>query len=166
MQGCEATQWWSPESGVLENGSSLCSATDAVTAATKKWKVDASGKMVTKKEKVAPVKKVSVLKIVLPKLRPGPRGTSEIELTLMKPIGVSKKFCFSDVPSSSLGQRNEVGPTAQMPGGMVTKAAGERAAHVIRFAGLGDSSPNTHGPSTTEKIVVANVLMHSVPTPS
>jgi hypothetical protein len=39
-----------------------------------------------------------MIKIVRPKPRPRSSGTSKIELALAKPIGVSKKFCFSDVP--------------------------------------------------------------------
>jgi hypothetical protein len=42
---------------------------------------------------------------------------------------VSNKFCFSDVPSSSLG--------------VMMNATGEHAARVIKFASLGNSSPNT-----------------------
>jgi hypothetical protein len=77
--------------------------TDAFTTAMRKRKFDALGKVAAKKAKVALAKKVGVLKIVWPKPRPGPRGMSAIELVLPKPIGVSKKFCFSDAPSSSLG---------------------------------------------------------------
>jgi hypothetical protein len=43
--------------------------------------------MAAKKMKVASAKKMGVIKIVRSKLRPGPRGTSEIELALAKPIG-------------------------------------------------------------------------------
>jgi hypothetical protein len=42
--------------------------------------------------KATPPKKTSVLKVVGPKAKPGPRGTSEIELALMKLIGVYKNF--------------------------------------------------------------------------
>jgi hypothetical protein len=50
------------------------------------------------KAKVSMAKKVGMIKIVWPKPIPRPSGTSKIELALAKPIGVSKKFCFSDVP--------------------------------------------------------------------
>jgi hypothetical protein len=65
----------------------------------RKQKADSSGKVATKKVKVALTKKVSMVKIVRPKPTPGPTGTSEIELALAKPPGVSKKFCFLDVLS-------------------------------------------------------------------
>jgi hypothetical protein len=104
---------------------------------------------------VALAKKVGVLKIVWPKPRPGPRGTSAIELVLPKPIGVSKKSCFSDAPSSSLGQRNEGGSAMQMPGGMVTNAVGECATRVLKFA---SSSP-------PKKAAARDVPMRSVAAP-
>jgi hypothetical protein len=53
--------------------------------------------MVPPPPKVGPAKKVGVLKISWTKARPGPQGTSDIELALVKPIGVSKKFCLLDV---------------------------------------------------------------------
>jgi hypothetical protein len=51
-------------------------------------------------------KKVSVLKITRPKAKLGPRGMSEIELALAKPVGISKKFCLLDVEASSHGLCN------------------------------------------------------------
>jgi hypothetical protein len=36
-----------------------------------------------------------------PKTKPGPQGTSEIELAPAKPVGVSKKFCLLDVTAQS-----------------------------------------------------------------
>jgi hypothetical protein len=72
------------------------SGTNAFTAATRKRKVDVTSR-------VALVKKVGIVKIVRPKTRLGPRGMSMIELALVKPIVVSKNFCFSYVPNSSLG---------------------------------------------------------------
>jgi hypothetical protein len=78
---------------------------------TKKRKAEMSKKVAMKKEKVVQSKatlakmvlpkKINILKEVRPKARPRPNGTSEIELTLTKPIRVSKKFCLLDVPSSS-----------------------------------------------------------------
>jgi hypothetical protein len=64
---------------------------------------------------------------------------------------VSKKFSFSDVLSSSLGQRDGGGSAAQMPGGLVVKAGGECADLVLKLTCLGDSSPNTHEPWPPEK---------------
>jgi hypothetical protein len=117
------------------------------------------------KAKVSMAKKVGMIKIVWPKPIPRPSGTSKIELALAKPIGVSKKFCFSDVPSSSLGQRDEGGSSVQMPRGQVMKAVGECTAQVLKFASLGDSSPDTHRPSPPEKTAAGDVPMPSVDTP-
>jgi hypothetical protein len=60
-----------------------------------------SSRMVPPPPKAGPAKKVGVLKIARPKVKPGTRGTSEIELALVKPIGVSKKFHLLDVVASS-----------------------------------------------------------------
>jgi hypothetical protein len=57
--------------------------------------------------KAAPPKKISVVKVNWPKAKPRARGTSEIELILTKPIGVSTKFCFSNMMSSSQSWRDE-----------------------------------------------------------
>jgi hypothetical protein len=51
--------------------------------------------------KSGPAKRISILKIARPKANPGPQGTSEIELALAKPVGVSKKFRVLDVVCSS-----------------------------------------------------------------
>jgi hypothetical protein len=58
-------------------------------------------KMAPPRPKVGSSKKVGVLMIARPKAKPGPQGTSEIELALAKTIGVSKKFCLLDVAASS-----------------------------------------------------------------
>jgi hypothetical protein len=131
----------------------LMSGIDAFAAAMRKWKADTSEKMAAKKAKVARVKKVGVIKIVQPKPRPGPRGTSEKELALAKPIGVSKKFCFSDVSSSSLGQCDECGSAAQMSGAG-NEGSWRVCCRVLKFASFGDSSPDTHGPSPLKKILL------------
>jgi hypothetical protein len=91
--------------------------TEAFMTATKKQKVDVSKKTVAKKVKVptakvapvkaAPPKKISVIKVNSLKAKPRVRGTSEIELILTKPIGVSTKFCFSNMLSSSQSWRHE-----------------------------------------------------------
>jgi hypothetical protein len=48
-------------------------------------------------------KKISIVKSARPRAKPGPQGTSEIELVLAKPIGVSKKFHLLDVIAPSYG---------------------------------------------------------------
>jgi hypothetical protein len=147
MYGREAAKQRSLELGVRANGSALCSMTDVghrcLYDGHEETKVGASRKTDVKKVKVALTKKISVVKVVRPNLRPGLRGTSEIELALAKPIWVSKKFCFSDMPSSSLGHHDEGGPIAQM--------TSKHTSHVIKFVSLGDSSPDTHRPSPLGK---------------
>jgi hypothetical protein len=64
-----------------------------------------------------------------------------------------------------VGQHDKDGPTTQMPEGLVMKASDEHAAHMIKFACLGDSSPDTHGPSPPEKAATKDVLMCSIATP-
>jgi hypothetical protein len=129
--------------------------TDAFTVATKKQKVNVSRKTVMKKGevspvkvtlvKVAPTKKISVMKVIRPKQKLRPRGTSKIELALAKPDGVSKKFCLSDILRFSQSWHDEGGPTVQ--------ATSERASHVISFANLGDSSPDTRETSPPGKTI-------------
>jgi hypothetical protein len=68
--------------------------------------------------KVAPVKavpmnKISVVKVIWLNSKSGSRGTFEIELALAKPTRVSKKFCFSDMPSSCQSRHDEGGPVVQ-----------------------------------------------------
>jgi hypothetical protein len=87
--------------------------------------------------------------------KPRPRGTSEIKLALAKPIGVSKKFCFSDMPTSPQGQHDGGGPAAQV--------VGERASRVISFASLCDSSPNTREASPPRK--TTDALVHPIVMP-
>jgi hypothetical protein len=85
-----------------------------------------SSRVVLPPPKAGPTKKVSVLKISHPKARPGPRGTSAIELALAKPLGVSKKFCLLHVAASSQA-----------------RAAGVATTHTARvpaFDNLGDDS--------------------------
>jgi hypothetical protein len=60
--------------------------------------------------KLGPSRKISIVKIAQPKAKPGPQGTSKIELALVKPIGVSKKFCLLDV--AALSYRLHVGGLA------------------------------------------------------
>jgi hypothetical protein len=87
--------------------------------------------------KIAPLKKISVVKVVQPSAKPEPQGTSEIELTLAKPIGVSKFFCLLDIPASSHGPHHE---------GLTMTKVGECAAHVVAFDNLGnDSSSDVRG---------------------
>jgi hypothetical protein len=86
-----------------------------------------SSKMVPPLPKVRPSKKVGVLKIAQLKAKPGPRCTSEIELALAKPVGVSKKFHLLDLAASSHKPRS-VG------------AATTRIARVSAFDNLDDDS--------------------------
>jgi hypothetical protein len=53
--------------------------------------------------KSCPARKIGVLKKAHPKVKPGPRGTSEIELAFTKPVGVSKMFHLLDATGSSHG---------------------------------------------------------------
>jgi hypothetical protein len=76
--------------------------------------------------RVGPTKKVGVLKISQSKARPGPRGTTTIELALVKPVEVSKKFCLLDVAASS--QAHTAGATMNC------------TARVPTFDNLGDDS--------------------------
>jgi hypothetical protein len=116
----------------------------ASQVAIKKWKAEVSKKPSAKRVKAGPsraapskmappppksglTKKISILKIAQPKAKPGPRGTSEIELALARPIGVSKKFHLLDVAASSHGL-HAVGIT------------GTRVAQVLAFDNLGDDS--------------------------
>jgi hypothetical protein len=57
----------------------------------------APSKTVSPLSKVRPSKKIGVVKVIRPRVKIGPQGMSEIELVLVKPVGVSKKFCLLDV---------------------------------------------------------------------
>jgi hypothetical protein len=82
--------------------------------------------------KSGPAKKIRVLKIARSKAKPGSRGTSEIEMALMKPVGVSKKFCLLDAAGSSHGPH-------------VVGIAAICAARVLAFDNLiDDSLPDAH----------------------
>jgi hypothetical protein len=76
--------------------------------------------------KAGPTKKVGALKISHPKARPGPQGTTAIELALVKPLRVSKKIHMLDVAALS---------QARATGTMTTCAA-----RVPAFDNLGDDS--------------------------
>jgi hypothetical protein len=115
--------------------------TKASQAVTQKWKADVSKKAAAKKLKVAqtgkatPVNTVvkrSVVKVIHSKAKLGPKGTSEIELIVAKPIGVSKKFCLSDVPGSSPSRCDESHRAVQ--------TVAEQAPRIIYFDNLGDDS--------------------------
>jgi hypothetical protein len=69
------------------------------------------------------------------------------------------------VLSPSLGQRHEGGPSAQMHVGLVTKATGKCASHMIKFASLGDSSCDTCEPSPPEKTDAVDMSMCLVAAP-
>jgi hypothetical protein len=128
----------------------------------RKRKADTSGMATSKKVKVALAKKVGMVKIIRLKLKPGSRSMPKIELAPANPIGVSKKFCFWNVPSSSMGQCNGGGSTTQMPGGLVMKTTGEHGAYVLKFAIFGDSSPDTGRPSPPKRTVADDVPIRSM----
>jgi hypothetical protein len=60
-----------------------------------------SSRVMSPLPKAGPTKKVSVLKISHLKARHGPCGMSATELTPVKHLRVSKKFCLLDVAASS-----------------------------------------------------------------
>jgi hypothetical protein len=99
--------------------------------ATKKAKVGSSrapsSKMVPPPPKAELAKKAGVLKIARLKARPGLRGMSEIELALMKHVGVSNNFHILDVASSSCGPH-------------ATGAIATLTARVLAFDNLADDS--------------------------
>jgi hypothetical protein len=64
---------------------------------------DTPSKTVPAPPKTGPLKKIGVVKIMRPRARTEPQGTSQIELTLMKLVRVSKKFCQLDVAAPSHG---------------------------------------------------------------
>jgi hypothetical protein len=82
--------------------------------------------MVPPPPKARPARKVGVLKIARPKAKPRPRGMSEIELALAKPVGVSKNFRLLDVVASSHAR--------------VTGATATRTTRVLAFDNLSDDS--------------------------
>jgi hypothetical protein len=79
--------------------------------------------------KAGPSKKIGVVKVICPRVKAGLQGTSEIELALAKPVGISKKFCLLDVAAPSHGLHGA---------GLSVAHAGERAARVASFDNLGD----------------------------
>jgi hypothetical protein len=98
-------------------------------------------KVVSPLPKSGPAKKIGVVKIAHLKAKPGPRGTSEIELALKKPVGVSKKFHLLGVLASSHGLHTI--------GAVVTLIA-----QVPTFDSLGDDlSPDAQkNPSPTKMV--------------
>jgi hypothetical protein len=84
-------------------------------------------KVVPPPPKLRLAKKIGVLKIAHLKAKPGLRGKSEIELAVMKHVGVSKIFCLLDAAGSS-----------HRPHAMGILAT--RAARVPTFDNLGDNS--------------------------
>jgi hypothetical protein len=75
--------------------------------------------------------KISIVKVVRPRAKLVPQGTSEIELALPKLVGVSKFFCLLDVPASTHEIRDK---------GPAVAYGGECVAHVMAFDNLGDDS--------------------------
>jgi hypothetical protein len=111
---------------------------EAFRAAKEKRKTEVSKKSIAKKAKTAvsraassktmPPRKIGIVKVVRPRVKPEPQGTSEIELAL---AGVSKFFCLLDVSSSS---------HCRHAGGAAVAKADERAARVAAFDNIGDDS--------------------------
>jgi hypothetical protein len=98
--------------------------------------------------KMGPAKKVDILKITRLKAKPRPRGTSEIELDLAMPIGVSKKFHMLGVAASS----------------HTFHATGVAATHVARVSAFdnlhGDSSLDVHGTPSPKRTREKRVFCH------
>jgi hypothetical protein len=125
---------------------------------TQKCKADMSKKAPAKKPKVAqfgkamPTKTIvkrSIVKVIRLKAKPGPKGMSEIELIMAKPIRVSNFFCLSDVHDSSQSRCDE--------GHRTVETVVERAPRVILFDNLeDDSSSDIHEASPPKR--VADVL--------
>jgi hypothetical protein len=100
--------------------------------------------------KSGPAKKISILEIARLKAKPRPRGTSETELALAKPVGVSKKFHLLDVVASS-HELHAMGITTT------------RTTQVPAFDNLGDdSSPDVRKTPSPAK----TVEKHASPPPS
>jgi hypothetical protein len=99
--------------------------------------------MVPPPSKLGPARKISIVKIAQPKAKPGPQGTSEIELALAKPNGVSKKFRLLDVTAPSCGLDTR--------GLAMTHV--ERTARMPTFNNLDDDlSPDVHETPSPKKI--------------
>jgi hypothetical protein len=81
--------------------------------------------------KTVPPRKIGIVKVIRLSIKSGVQGTSEIELTLVKPVGVSKKISLRDAPSSSHGHHG---------GGAATAKASEWVACVVAFDNLSDDS--------------------------
>jgi hypothetical protein len=87
--------------------------TEAFQTAKEKRKAEVLRKPVAKmvktvtsrvtRSKMAALRKIRVVKMVRLRIKIGVHGMLEIELALTKLVGVSKKFCLLDAPSSSHG---------------------------------------------------------------
>jgi hypothetical protein len=105
--------------------------TEAFLAAKEKCKVEVSKKLIPKKAKIAVIqaapsymvlpRKISVVKMVQLRVRLRLQHTLEIELALLKLVGVSNFFFLLDALFSSRGRRG-------------------RGAHVVAFNNLGNDS--------------------------
>jgi hypothetical protein len=129
--------------------------TEASQAVTRKQKANMSKKTAAKKPRVAqtskatPVKtivKKSVVKVIPTKAKPRPKDTSKIELILVKPIGVSKKFCLS----YALGPSQRWCDEGHQSVGTVV----ERAPCIISFDKLGNDSSSDVGDASPPKRMV------------
>jgi hypothetical protein len=88
----------------------------------KSEKAKVSKKLVAKREKTVPIRatlskaalppskmgpprKISIVKVIRPRAKPGPQSMLEIGLVSAKPVLVPKNFCLQYVPASSHGIR-------------------------------------------------------------
>jgi hypothetical protein len=92
---------------------------------------------------------MSVLKLVRSRAKIGVQGTSEIELALAKPVGISNFFCLLDATAPSHGLRGV---------GLTTVHVGERATRVAAFDNLGDDcSPDFRRTPSLKKAMEKSV---------
>jgi hypothetical protein len=93
--------------------------------------------------KLGTTRKIGIVKIARSKAKPGPQGTSEIELVLARPVGVSNKFCLLNVVALS----HRIYGTGH---GMTH---GERVARAPAIENLGDdSSPDVHKTPSPKRV--------------
>jgi hypothetical protein len=115
--------------------------TEPSQAAREKQKVEVSKKPAMKRaktrlsratpSKMVPPKRISIVKVARPRVKPGPQDTSKMELALAKLVGISKFFCLLDVPAPSHGKHDE---------GHTMTHVNECTACVVAFNNLSDDS--------------------------
>jgi hypothetical protein len=110
-------------------------------------------KMAPPLSKARPSKNIGAVKVIHPRVKTGLQGTSEIELALMKLVGVSKKFCLLDVAA----------PSHWLRGASLTMTrSSERTGRLAAFDNLDDDSSHdvhkTPSPKRAEEKCVAPPL--------